>query len=68
MEALALRRPVVTTYVAGIPELVCDGENGWLVSAGLLRVSDIRYPHLVNKFLKLSQSGDLNRIRLAHLH
>jgi colanic acid/amylovoran biosynthesis glycosyltransferase len=34
MEAMALRRPVVTTYVAGIPELVRDGENGWLVPAG----------------------------------
>jgi colanic acid/amylovoran biosynthesis glycosyltransferase len=34
MEALALRRPVVTTYVAGIPELVRDGGNGWLVPAG----------------------------------
>lgn len=34
MEAMALRRPVVTTYVAGIPELVIDGENGWLVPAG----------------------------------
>jgi glycosyltransferase involved in cell wall biosynthesis/GT2 family glycosyltransferase len=34
MEALALGRPVVTTYVAGIPELVRHGENGWLVPAG----------------------------------
>ena len=34
MEAMALRRPVVTTFVAGIPELVRDGENGWLVPAG----------------------------------
>ena len=34
MEAMALRRPVITTYVAGIPELVRDGENGWLVPAG----------------------------------
>jgi colanic acid/amylovoran biosynthesis glycosyltransferase len=34
MEAMALRRPVLTTYVAGIPELVIDGENGWLVPAG----------------------------------
>ncbi|MFL6660927.1 MAG: glycosyltransferase family 4 protein, partial [Rhizobacter sp.] len=34
MEAMALRRPVVTTYVAGIPELVRDGENGWLFPAG----------------------------------
>ena len=34
MEAMALRRPVITTFVAGIPELVRDGENGWLVPAG----------------------------------
>ena len=34
MEAMALRRPVLTTYVAGIPELVRPGENGWLVPAG----------------------------------
>ncbi|MBP3960057.1 glycosyltransferase family 4 protein [Gemmata sp. G18] len=34
MEALALGRPVVTTYVAGIPELVRNGANGWLVPAG----------------------------------
>lgn len=34
MEALALGRPVVSTYVAGIPELVVPGECGWLVPAG----------------------------------
>lgn len=34
MEAMALKRPVISTYVAGIPELVIDGENGWLVPAG----------------------------------
>ncbi|MGJ7548576.1 glycosyltransferase [Pseudomonas alloputida] len=34
MEAMALRRPVLTTYVAGIPELVHPGENGWLFPAG----------------------------------
>ena len=34
MEAMALRRPVLTTYVAGIPELVRAGENGWLFAAG----------------------------------
>lgn len=33
MEAMALRRPPITTYIAGIPELVIDGENGWLVIA-----------------------------------
>jgi colanic acid/amylovoran biosynthesis glycosyltransferase len=34
MEAMALRRPVITTYVAGIPELVRDRENGWMIPAG----------------------------------
>jgi len=34
MEAMALGRPVISTYVAGIPELVIPGENGWLVPAG----------------------------------
>lgn len=34
MEAMALGRPVLSTYVAGIPELVLPGENGWLVPAG----------------------------------
>jgi colanic acid/amylovoran biosynthesis glycosyltransferase len=34
MEAMALRRPVISTYVGGIPELVRPGENGWLVPAG----------------------------------
>jgi colanic acid/amylovoran biosynthesis glycosyltransferase len=34
MEALALGRPVLSTYIAGIPELVQPGKNGWLVPAG----------------------------------
>lgn len=34
MEALALGRPVVATWVAGIPELVADKICGWLVPAG----------------------------------
>lgn len=34
MEAMAQYRPVLSTYVAGIPELVRPGETGWLVPAG----------------------------------
>lgn len=34
MEAFSLHRPVLSTYVAAIPELVIDGENGWLIPAG----------------------------------
>lgn len=34
MEAMAQHRPVISTYVAGIPELVQPGRTGWLVPAG----------------------------------
>ncbi|MCZ6837402.1 MAG: glycosyltransferase [Planctomycetota bacterium] len=34
MEAFARGRPVISTYVGGVPELVRPGENGWLVPAG----------------------------------
>ncbi len=34
MEALALRRPVISTYIAGIPELVKPDYSGFLVPAG----------------------------------
>jgi glycosyltransferase involved in cell wall biosynthesis len=33
MESLALGRPVITTAIAGIPELV-DSECGWIIPAG----------------------------------
>lgn len=34
MEAMALRRPVLTTWIAGIPELVTPGEHGYLFPPG----------------------------------
>ena len=34
MEAMSLRRPVLSTYIAGIPELIDNGINGWLFPAG----------------------------------
>jgi len=36
MEAMALGRPVLSTYVGGIPELVREGECGWVIPAGSL--------------------------------
>lgn len=40
MEAMALKRPVISTYVAGIPELVVPGETGWLVPAASIEALD----------------------------
>jgi colanic acid/amylovoran biosynthesis glycosyltransferase len=34
MEAMACARPVISTRIAGVPELVRDGQDGWLVAPG----------------------------------
>ena len=34
MEAMGLGRPAIATAIAGIPELVKQDENGWIVTAG----------------------------------
>jgi colanic acid/amylovoran biosynthesis glycosyltransferase len=34
MEAMSLEKPIISTFIAGIPELVEDGKHGWLVPAG----------------------------------
>jgi glycosyltransferase involved in cell wall biosynthesis len=39
MEAFGLGRPVLATYVGGIPELVEAGRSGWLVPAGDVRAT-----------------------------
>ncbi len=31
---MSLKRPVISTYIAGIPELIKHGESGWLCVAG----------------------------------
>lgn len=69
MEALALRRPVVSTYVAGIPELVRDGENGWLVPAGDLdALVDALSRCLTADVASLRRMGDGGRLRVLERH
>jgi glycosyltransferase involved in cell wall biosynthesis len=38
MESMAQHRPVITTFVAAIPELVRPGIDGWLAPSGNVRV------------------------------
>jgi glycosyltransferase involved in cell wall biosynthesis len=34
LEALSYAKPIISTKVGGIPEIVCHGENGYLISPG----------------------------------
>ena len=69
MEAMALRRPVLTTYVAGIPELVVHGVNGYLFPAG----SVVALVETLENFLaqptdRIKSMGESARQRVLERH
>ncbi len=69
MEAMAAARPVIATYIAGTPELVVDGETGWLVPAGdaqALAIAIERAEHTPRS--ELDQMGQKGRLRVLERH
>ena len=69
MEAMALQRPVISTFVAGIPELVKSGQHGWLVPAGdveaLAAAIQVCLSSGNEELVEMGQSGQ-RQIRLRH--
>jgi colanic acid/amylovoran biosynthesis glycosyltransferase len=69
MEALALRRPVISTYIAGIPELVEHHTCGWLITPGSIEalVTAMRSALLTpsDKLTHMGQAG-YERVALNH--
>jgi colanic acid/amylovoran biosynthesis glycosyltransferase len=69
MEALALGRPVISTYIAGIPELVTTGVCGWLVPAGSVdALADAMASVLSANPDDLDQMGAAGAARVAIRH
>ncbi|HET7866754.1 MAG TPA: glycosyltransferase [Burkholderiaceae bacterium] len=69
MEAMALGRPVLTTYVAGIPELVLPGENGWLFPAGDVEaIATTMEACLATTTEELARMGHAARRRVLQRH
>jgi glycosyltransferase involved in cell wall biosynthesis len=54
IEAMAMGIPVVSTVVAGIPELIEEGVNGFLIQPG-------DTPALAERIVRLLEDGDLRR-------
>jgi glycosyltransferase involved in cell wall biosynthesis len=69
MEALALGRPVITSAIAGTPELVESGRTGWLVPAGSIEglVTGMRAA-LDAAPSRLSEMGLAGAALVAELH
>jgi colanic acid/amylovoran biosynthesis glycosyltransferase len=68
MEALALSRPVITTAIAGIPELV-DAECGWVVPAGSEQaLADAMSEALRASPEELARKGSVGKARVHQMH
>ncbi len=69
MEAMALKRPVISTFVGGIPELVHSGENGWLVPAGDVEaLVDVMRACLETSVETLARMGEAAHKRVIECH
>ena len=69
MEAMALRRPVLATYVGGVPELVLPGETGWLVPAGSVDDLAAAMEYFLNRPVEeLTRMGEAARRRVLERH
>jgi glycosyltransferase involved in cell wall biosynthesis len=68
MEALALARPVITTAITGIPELVND-ECGWLIAAGSEDALVEAMKAVLNASAdELAAKGSVGRERVRRMH
>ncbi|MDJ0734017.1 MAG: glycosyltransferase [Nostocaceae cyanobacterium] len=69
MEALALGRPVITTHVAGVPELVEDRKCGWLVTPGSVEALTVAMRTALQSPVEtLEQMGKAGATLIAQRH
>jgi len=69
MEAFALGRPVISTMIAGIPELVEHRVNGWLVPSGSLEeLASAMREVITAEPARLETMGEEGRRRVRERH
>lgn len=68
MEAMAAGRPVVTTRIAGVPELVQDGLSGRLVAPGNTRDLELALDEMLSGATDLAAMGAAGRIKVGEDH
>ncbi len=68
MEAFALGKPVISTYIAGIPELV-DSSCGWIIPAGdVAALTSALRDCLTTDETALTAMGNVGRARIEARH
>ena len=69
MESLALGRPVISTYIAGIPELIEHNVSGWLVPTGSVEaLVEVIRKVLHTPVAELEEMGKIGALQVARQH
>jgi glycosyltransferase involved in cell wall biosynthesis len=69
MEAMVSARPVIATWVAGVPELMQEGRTGWLVPAGdAMALAEAITELATSPDDKLRRMGTTGRARVLMRH
>jgi colanic acid/amylovoran biosynthesis glycosyltransferase len=69
MEAMALHRPVIATFIAGIPELVIPDQTGWLVPASSVEaLADAMEACLNTSDAEMARMGEAAYARVRAMH
>ena len=66
LEAMAMGRPVIAVPVGGIPEIVKDGETGWLASARTASALAEVIDQAARSTAELERRGQRARVRVLH--
>ena len=64
LEAMALRKPVVSTAVGGVPEMIVDGETGFVVPPGDVDALAARLDALLQDRERRRVMGEAGRRRM----
>lgn len=69
MESLALGRPVISTCITGIPELLKDGANGWMITAGCVEdIARAMKEAVETPLSRINEMGVTGNARVAEQH
>ena len=69
MEAFAMNRPVISTWIAGIPELVKNELSGWLIPPGdVEKLADAMQKALTARPSQLAEMGERGRKLTGEMH
>lgn len=61
LEAMSCSRPIIASDVAGTPELICEGENGFLIKAGDVETLSQKMIWCMENKSELKKMGEYSR-------